>query len=40
MTGDSTMADKDPKAEPERGQGRALRTFFDDAVKISNHAGK
>jgi lysophospholipase L1-like esterase len=38
MIGDSTMADKDPKADPERGWGQALQTFFDDTVKISNHA--
>jgi lysophospholipase L1-like esterase len=38
MIGDSTMADKDPKAEPERGWGQALPSFFDDTVKVSNHA--
>jgi unsaturated rhamnogalacturonyl hydrolase len=38
MIGDSTMADKDSKAEPERGWGQALPALFDDAVKISNHA--
>jgi unsaturated rhamnogalacturonyl hydrolase len=38
MIGDSTMADKDPKAEPERGWGQELPTLFDDSVKISNHA--
>jgi hypothetical protein len=30
MIGDSTMADNDPKAEPERGWGQALPSFFDD----------
>ncbi|MBN1568070.1 MAG: rhamnogalacturonan acetylesterase [Acidobacteria bacterium] len=38
MIGDSTMADKDPKAEPERGWGQALQAFFDHTVKVSNHA--
>jgi lysophospholipase L1-like esterase len=38
MIGDSTMADKDPKAEPERGWGQALQSFFDDTAKVSNHA--
>jgi lysophospholipase L1-like esterase len=38
MIGDSTMADKDPKAEPERGWGQMLQSFFNDAVKVSNHA--
>jgi lysophospholipase L1-like esterase len=38
MIGDSTMADKDPKAEPERGWGQALQSFFRDTVKVSNHA--
>jgi lysophospholipase L1-like esterase len=38
MIGDSTMADKDPKAEPERGWGQALQVLFDDAVRVSNHA--
>jgi lysophospholipase L1-like esterase len=38
MIGDSTMADKDPKAEPERGWGQALQAFFDDTAKVSNHA--
>jgi len=38
MVGDSTMAEKDPKAEPERGWGQALQALFDDTVKVSNHA--
>jgi lysophospholipase L1-like esterase len=38
MIGDSTMAEKDPKAEPERGWGQALQFFFNDTVKVSNHA--
>jgi lysophospholipase L1-like esterase len=38
MIGDSTMADKDPKTEPETGWGQALQAFFKDTVKVSNHA--
>jgi lysophospholipase L1-like esterase len=38
MIGDSTMADKDPKAAPETGWGQALQSFFSDTVKVSNHA--
>ena len=38
MIGESTMADKDPKAEPERGWGQALQSFFNDTAKVSNHA--
>jgi lysophospholipase L1-like esterase len=39
MIGDSTMADKETKAEPERGWGQVLQLFFDTAkVKICNHA--
>ena len=38
MVGDSTMAEKDPKTEPERGWGQALQPLFDDTVKVSNHA--
>jgi lysophospholipase L1-like esterase len=38
MIGDSTMADKDPKADPERGWGQALQSLFNDTVKVSNHA--
>jgi len=38
MIGDSTMADKEPKTEPERGWGQMLQSFFKDTAKISNHA--
>jgi lysophospholipase L1-like esterase len=38
IIGDSTMADKDPKAEPERGWGQALQSVFNDSAKVSNHA--
>jgi lysophospholipase L1-like esterase len=38
MVGDSTMADKKPETEPERGWGQMLQSFFNDTVKISNHA--
>jgi lysophospholipase L1-like esterase len=38
MIGDSTMADKDPKDEPERGWGQMLQSCIKDAVKVSNHA--
>ena len=38
MIGDSTMADKDPKTEPETGWGQMLQSFFKDTVKVSNHA--
>lgn len=38
MIGDSTMAEKKPEAEPERGWGQMLHSFFSDAVQVSNHA--
>jgi pectinesterase len=38
MIGDSTMADKDPKAAPETGWGQALQSFFKETVKVANHA--
>jgi lysophospholipase L1-like esterase len=38
MIGDSTMADKDPKTEPERGWGQMLQPFFKETATISNHA--
>ena len=38
MIGDSTMANKKPETEPERGWGQLLQLFFTDRVKVSNHA--
>lgn len=38
MIGDSTMANKKPEAEPERGWGQVLQHFFTDDIKVSNHA--
>lgn len=39
MIGDSTMANKETKAEPERGWGQVLSQLFDTTqVKICNHA--
>jgi pectinesterase len=38
MIGDSTMADKDPKAAPETGWGQVLQSFFKETVKVANHA--
>jgi lysophospholipase L1-like esterase len=38
MIGDSTMANKDIKAEPERGWGQMLPQFFMDKIIICNHA--
>jgi pectinesterase len=38
MIGDSTMADKKIEGEPERGWGQMLQDFFNDKVKVSNHA--
>jgi pectinesterase len=38
MAGDSTMADKQPKAYPETGWGMALGQFFDESVTIANRA--
>jgi lysophospholipase L1-like esterase len=38
MIGDSTMANKKPVTEPERGWGQMLQLFFTDEVKVSNHA--
>jgi DNA sulfur modification protein DndE len=38
MIGDSTMANKAAKAEPERGWGQMLPLFFNDQAVISNHA--
>lgn len=38
LIGDSTMADKPPGDQPERGWGQMLPRFFDAAVRIENHA--
>jgi pectinesterase len=38
MIGDSTMANKDPKAFPETGWGMALGQFFNSDVKVENRA--
>jgi pectinesterase len=38
MIGDSTMANKTAKAEPERGWGQMLPLFFTEKVIISNQA--
>jgi lysophospholipase L1-like esterase len=38
MIGDSTMAEKDPQTEPERGWGQMLQSFFKDSAKVFNHA--
>jgi lysophospholipase L1-like esterase len=38
MIGDSTMADKKPETEPERGWGQLLQSLFSNTVKVSNHA--
>lgn len=38
MIGDSTMANKQPKAYPETGWGMALGQFFDETVEVHNHA--
>ncbi|RXK87265.1 pectinesterase family protein [Filimonas effusa] len=38
MVGDSTMANKLPKAYPETGWGMAFGAFFDESVTIANRA--
>lgn len=38
MVGDSTMANKSPKAYPETGWGMAFAPFFDKDVKVDNRA--
>ena len=38
MAGDSTMADKPPEGEPEKGWGQMLPEFFDESIRIENHA--
>jgi lysophospholipase L1-like esterase len=38
LAGDSTMSDKPPEAEPERGWGQMLPQFFNESIRIENHA--
>ncbi len=38
LVGDSTMADKPPTGNPERGWGQALPLFFREGIRIENHA--
>lgn len=38
MIGDSTMADKPPAAEPERGWGQMMPPFLKNEAQICNHA--
>lgn len=38
MIGDSTMANKKVEAYPETGWGMPFRYYFDDTVKVENHA--
>jgi lysophospholipase L1-like esterase len=38
LAGDSTMANKQPKAFPETGWGMPFSSFFDNAVTIDNRA--
>lgn len=40
LVGDSTMADKPgtPEENPERGWGQLFKTFFDNRVRVENHA--
>lgn len=38
MIGDSTMANKEVEAYPETGWGMPFRYYFDDAVRVENHA--
>jgi lysophospholipase L1-like esterase len=38
LIGDSTIADKAPKAFPETGWGTPFKTFFDSSVVIDNRA--
>lgn len=38
LAGDSTMADKPIEDNPERGWGQVFSRFFNDQVKIENHA--
>jgi DNA sulfur modification protein DndE len=38
LVGDSTMANKPPDKEPEKGWGQMFSEFFKDSVIIENHA--
>jgi len=38
MVGDSTMADKKPETAPETGWGMVIREFFNEGVRVHNHA--
>jgi DNA sulfur modification protein DndE len=38
LAGDSTMADKPPESEPEKGWGQMLPGFFGESIRIENHA--
>jgi lysophospholipase L1-like esterase len=38
MIGDSTMANKKPEFVPETGWGMVLQQFFNDRIKVHNHA--
>ena len=38
IIGDSTAANKSPKAFPETGWGMGLRSFFDTEIKVDNRA--
>lgn len=38
LVGDSTMADKPPTGNPERGWGQAFPIFLREAVRVENHA--
>ncbi|MEZ4884021.1 MAG: rhamnogalacturonan acetylesterase [Chitinophagales bacterium] len=38
LAGDSTMSEKEPKARPETGWGEMLGDYFEDGIKIENHA--
>jgi lysophospholipase L1-like esterase len=38
LAGDSTMSNKPPEAEPERGWGQMLPQFFNESIRIENHA--
>lgn len=38
LVGDSTMSDKLPEDEPEKGWGQMLPLFFNSNIKIENHA--
>jgi lysophospholipase L1-like esterase len=38
MIGDSTMANKKPESAPETGWGMVMQEFFNERVKVHNHA--